>query len=321
MAIEISREELIEAGLVSGSESASSTLVCPSASECPSSGDCPSTAVCKDAVFSKAHTMPIIGIVPTYKVDGSALELPDRYVNAVLAAGGAPVVLPFSSDVTIYETLLPNIDGFLLSGGQDIDPVRYGQAITFGKAEELAPGREEVEYLIISFARQYDIPVLGICRGMQMINVAFGGTLYQDLHEEAKRAGHWQTEDYSKPTHHVTIREGSKLAGILGLKEAFVNSMHHQGICDIGDGLEVAAYGEDGLVEAVEAPDLSYMIGVQWHPEFFAGEGGSMEPLLSALVREADEVRERSQRCRSCLSINKHDHGGCFPAIRFKDPS
>ncbi len=348
MAVEISKEELIQAGIISGHAAdaacSDAASVCPAAAPacsnaetpCPSSASacpattptcpattpaCPSTALCKDAVFSNAHTLPIIGIVPTYKVDGSSLELPDRYVNAVLAAGGAPVVLPFSADVHIYETLLPNIDGFLLSGGQDINPVRYGQAITYGKAEELAPGREEVEYLIISFARQYDVPVLGICRGMQMINVAFGGTLYQDLDEEAKRAGHWQKEDYAQPTHHVSIRQGSKLADILGVEGAYVNSMHHQGICKMGEGLEAAAFGEDGLIEAVEAPDLSFMIGVQWHPEFFAHPGSSMAPLLGRLVDEANGVRERNQRCRSCLSIKKQDCGGCFPAIRFKDPT
>ena len=118
----------------------------------------------------------------------------------------------------------------------------------------------------------------------------------------------------------MTIQEGSKLAEILGVQDAFVNSMHHQGILEIGHGLSVAAFGEDGLVEAVEAPNLSFLIGVQWHPEFFASEGSSMAPLLKRLVQEADGIRERSRRCRSCLSIKRLDCGGCFPALHFIDP-
>ena len=320
--MEISQEELAARGVVAGCPISSEgpagcAAIMEEAPGCASIGEGATGCASIGEAAAISDTMPIIGIVPTYKPDTGSMELPDRYVQAVLASGGAPVVIPFSSEVAIYQTLLPNIDGFLLSGGQDIDPVRYGEAITFGKSEELAPGREEVEYLIISFARMYDVPVLGICRGMQMINVAFGGKLYQDLDEESSRKGHWQTEDYSKPTHDVLIEPGTKLHGVLGTDRAKVNSMHHQGIRELAPGLVASAHDDTGLIEAVESPDLTFMIGVQWHPEFFAREGQSMAPMMSRLVDAADQVRHRNKRCRSCLSIMRKECGGCFPSISF----
>lgn len=320
MTVEISEEELIAAGVIAPRDA--KTHACP-AIQANSSNDavCPASG----SLDQGSKTRPIIGVVPTYKVDDETLELPDRYVKAIAASGGVPVVLPFNRDVAIYETLLPKIDGFVLSGGQDIDPVRYGEEITFGKAEEISPGREEVEYLIISFARQYDIPLLGICRGMQIINVAFGGKLYQDLDAQAGRAGHWQEVEYDTPTHHVTLNPDSKLGHVVGQDTAFVNSMHHQGIRELGDGLIAAAYGEDGLIEAVEAKDLSFMIGIQWHPEFFAGQKSEQElgdatPMVSlfdALIHEARLSHCREGKCGECFRILRQDCGGCFPKIMF----
>lgn len=268
-----------------------------------------------------AHKLPIIGIVPTYRNDDKALLLPYRYINAIAKAGGSPVILPFTQDVSIYETLLPTMDGFLLSGGEDIDPVRYGEEIIYGKQQEVFPDREEVEYLIISFARQYDIPLLGICRGMQMINVAFGGKLYQDvdgqyLGIDADKPTHWQQGDYHTPAHSVFVEGGTKLGEILGSGEVQVNSMHHQGIREIGEGLRVSARTDDGLVEGIEATDLSFLLGTQWHPEFFA-DSGTMGPLFEALVAEAGHTRCSTRNCGSCVRILREECGGCFPLIRF----
>lgn len=283
---------------------------------------------------------PVIGIVPTYMPDEEVLRMKDRYASAVIAAGGAPLIIPFTSDVSVYEALLPRMDGFILSGGQDINPVRYGGDIAYGKLSELTPEREEVEYLILSYAYQFDMPLLGICRGMQMLNVFFGGSLYLDLEEQfggaaaaddvprageepATRAGcrvnHWQTIDYATPTHTVTIVRPSKLGGILRCEHACVNSMHHQGVKIVPAGLSVAATGPDGLVEAVEVDDCTFMMGVQWHPEYFAGPLGSMAPLFRALVGHADMMRMRDGRCADCLRIRKGDDDALWPEVRFAD--
>lgn len=242
---------------------------------------------------------PIIGIVPTQLSDQDSILMPNRYVNAIAEAGGAPLILPLNAETEVYETLFPEIDGFVLSGGQDITPELYGATEHSEKLSDLTPNRDEMEALVLSYAYKYDVPVLGICRGMQMINVYFGGTLYEDLADQftpheadqpAVAVVHKQETDYSKPTHFVKIMRDSKLSQILDTEELATNSMHHQGVRQLGPLLDATAYGPDGLIEAIEVRDRSFIVGVQWHPEFFAGEK-AMGCIFNSLIMQSEIAR------------------------------
>lgn len=275
---------------------------------------------------------PVIGIVPKYLADTGYVTIDNHYVQAVAAAGGIPFVLPLTSDTQVYETLIPMLDGILLTGGKDIDPARYGEhGVDHAKLFEPVPNREQVECYLLNYALAYDAPLFGICRGMQLINVFLGGTLYVDLPEQflgtnpdgtprEEPWGHWQKTDYSLTSHEVTVVEGSRLAEMLHAGELSTNSMHHQGVRRLAPGLEVMAYGPDGLVEAVNFPERSFFMGVQWHPEFFAG-GKHMSALFDALVDASRTFRARKAELgitRETLRLTSEEKGGPWPEVVFR---
>lgn len=327
----------------SGTAPASGTSHAPASGTAPvqASGTDPASRVPQTRV-RKASRAPIIGIVPSFLPESNALSVRQHYTDAIVAAGGAPLMLPLTRDTSVYERLFPQMDGFLLTGGQDINPARYGEQAASDKLSELTPTREEVECLILAYANQFDMPVLGICRGMQMINVFFGGTLYADLadqfnageHSFARSVGHWQKEPYEKPTHFVDIVRASKLHEILGADRIPTNSMHHQGICKLAPQLNATAYGPDGLVEAVEVRGRTFIMGVQWHPEFFSKEK-QMGCMFSSLVNEARAAADRARvavaevpcRMRTCFqasacdhadSLRRHQHAAPRPQLRIE---
>lgn len=284
---------------------------------------------------NQVKRLPVIGIVPSQNTTEKLVSFPERYANAIIKAGGAPLLLPLTGNSHVYETLFPLIDGFVLTGGNDIDPARYGAIRDSGKIDEHTPEREELEYLILSYAYRFDLPLMGICRGMQMINVCLGGTLYRDLGDQfpgAVRPGvndgaeelpqlvHWQPKPYSEPTHPVTIMPNTKLSNLLGAGTIMVNSMHHQGVCDLSTRVDAAAYAPDGLVEAIEVRDRKFMIGVQWHPEFFTGRH-RMECVFDALINAAAQGRKHCQE-RGSVAITRSEPSGVhaqWPAITFAD--
>ena len=180
------------------------------------------------------------------------------YLRAIEAAGGMPVVLPPLGDADAY---LERLDAVCLSGGPDLDPEAYGAADRHPELGPTEPGLDAFELALARAADDRGLPLLGICRGAQALNVARGGTLVQHL------LGHRQTEPATATTHTVHVEPGSRLAGLVGADVLRVNSFHHQAVELLGDGLEAVARAADGTVEAVEAPGVRFVVGVQWHVE------------------------------------------------------
>ncbi len=217
--------------------------------------------------------------------DLPAVLLPGRYSDMVAAAGGLPVLLPPLPGVA---AVLARLDGLILSGGGDIDPASYGAARdpSCGPA---SPDRDHAELELARRALDHTVPVLGICRGLQVINVVLGGTLIQHLPDVVGHDGH-SPEESRHGSHKVSVASQSQLARLLGRTEANVPTHHHQAIDRLGEGLVPTAWADDGTVEAVElAEPASFMVAVQWHPE--AGDDPSLFDALIAAASSRDAHR------------------------------
>jgi len=218
----------------------------------------------------------------------------DDYVASVEQAGGRARVLDVSESP---RKLLSELDGVLLTGGGDVDPVLYGED-RHPTVEDAEPGRDEFEIDLARRAVAADLPLLAICRGAQVLNVAAGGTLVQDIPSAVRSdLRHTIQEPKNAVAHDVTVTPGSRLEQALGptvdaAHTCRVNSRHHQSVGRVGDGLSASAVAADGVVEAIERPDGSFCLGVQWHPENF-WRSGEFAPLFEAFVTAARE-RARS---------------------------
>ncbi len=189
-----------------------------------------------------------------------------KYADCVKACGGDCVILPW--DMTASTELAERCGGFLFTGGGDIDPKYYGEE-TLPQTENVIPERDEFELSFLRSVLETKKPVLGVCRGLQLINVALGGTLYQDYPTQRPDVPYSETprEKYPEPSHSVIVEYGSMLHGLTGMTMLQVNSLHHQAIKDPAPGLAVTARTPEGLIEAVELPSHPYFLCVQWHPE------------------------------------------------------
>lgn len=216
----------------------------------------------------------------------------DSYTRAVLEAGGLPVILPIvQAEPALVEEYLETIDGLILTGGADIHPSFYRQSV-LERCGEIDEARDRFEVELTHATRGRDLPFLGICRGLQVLNVALGGSLYQDL---SYRAGtdpaHMSPRDRrGEPAHPVAITPGSRLAHIIGAREVPVTSTHHQVIRDLAPDLAVSAIATDGVIEAIEGAGR-FLLAVQWHPERMANRHPEQLALFRSLIQAARRPR------------------------------
>jgi putative glutamine amidotransferase len=233
---------------------------------------------------------PLIGVT-TSITTGAAPErayVNSAYLRAVQGAGGVPVLLPPQLDPPARDALWTRLDGLLLTGGGDLDPARFGET-RHPTVYEVAPARDALELGLCTRAVDRALPLLAVCRGIQVLNVALGGSLYQDIASEpGSPIAHSQTEPRHQPTHAVKVLEGSRLAAVLGALAVDVNSFHHQALRGLGRGLRAVAWAPDGIVEGVDLPGApGFVLGVQWHPEDLAGHDPAARGLFRALVDAA----------------------------------
>ena len=258
------------------------------------------------AQFPNHHAAPVIGITANFS-DGN-MQLAPGYYQSVLAAGAIPFVIPPFDDENLLVALLDRIDGLLLTGGADINPLFLGEE-PVKELHNINPRRDRQELLLTRLAANRQIPILGICRGIQIMNAAFGGELYQDIYSQTDRRliKHSQDLDRGFASHTVNIEKDSLLHDIMQCDTLPVNSFHHQAVKEAAPGFRVTALSADGVIEAIESTEYKSMIGVQWHPECFILERDEvMLPLFGWLVKAAGSFVRAKQFHSRNLILDTH---------------
>ena len=221
---------------------------------------------------------PLIAMSSSYRGDNT-IALRHTYFDAIYDAGGIPVPLERTTDPATVARYAADFDGFFFTGGVDVDPARYGESIT-GEGVEIDPARDAFEFALYEAVKDSGKPILGVCRGIQFLNVARGGTLYQHIE------GHRQTPipAVERPQH-VTVTPDTRLHALVGAEEIMVNSFHHQAIKNIAPSLVITAVADDGTVEAMEDPAHPFFLGVQWHPEYYHRDDRTSAAIFEAFVK------------------------------------
>ncbi len=259
------------------------------------------------ASYAPVAQKPLIGITGNFGSKGC--ELAEGYYQSVLRAGGVPVVIPPYDDPSPLQSQLERLDGILLSGGADLNPLFIDEEPLPG-LHSICPQRDESELHLIRMAANRQIPMLGICRGIQMLAAALDGKIYQDLNSQYKEAPlvkHDQDLPRGYASHTVRIEPGSLLNQLMQTERLAVNSFHHQAVSEPGPRLRAVAWADDGVIEAVESCEHKSILGVQWHPECFVVDGNEcMMPLFRWLVDEAQNYRQARTLHAHMLTLDSH---------------
>lgn len=232
---------------------------------------------------------PLIGVTPWYDYENQMTYIKRGYMEGIIEAGGLPMLLPVTVDDDILGELAGRCRGFLLSGGPDVDASIYKE-YNMPFNENISPYRDHMEIFIVRNAIEKGKPVFGICRGVQVMNAALGGTLYQDIKSQVRDRDvlkHSQEAPKWYPTHDICIEPDSRVSRAFGSEYARVNSYHHQAVKDIAPGFKVTSRAPDGIIESIEYTDHPFAVGVQWHPELMWQEDRTHLKLFQQLVRAA----------------------------------
>ena len=234
-------------------------------------------------------TRPLIGLTPWLHTEERWMRVHAAYMESVLAAGGLPVMLPLTEDESVTREMLARCAGLILTGGPDVDPVRYGAEDPEGLAG-LCPPRDILEFRLTELALAADKPLLAICRGVQVLNVALGGDLWIDLpSQRPSPVAHRQEGTGTEPSHGVRVLPGTPLREICGRDALRVNSLHHQAIRTLAPPLRLMAEAEDGLPEAAWLPGKRFVLGVQWHPELLSAHDEASRAIFRRFAEACGE--------------------------------
>lgn len=239
---------------------------------------------------------PIIGVSGSIIIDDGGRfpgyrrsYVNEDYISSVRIAGGVPFIIPMGDDEDVIREQLEAVDGLILSGGHDVNPLFYNEE-PLQKLGGILPERDEFDSKLVRIAMEMKKPILGICRGHQILNATNGGSNYQDLsYVEGCQLKHDQYSKSFLATHSVEVKKGTRLEGMLGEK-AMVNSFHHQVIKNVAEGFIVSARAKDGVIEAIEMDSEHFVVGIQWHPEMMAATGNEqMQNIFKSLIKEASK--------------------------------
>lgn len=237
---------------------------------------------------------PVIGLIALVDEEKDSYWMLPGYMNGIIEAGGLPIVLPFAQSQDDIAQTVAMCDGILFTGGHDVSPKIYGQE-PIAECGKLCEIRDRFEKALLMQALKSDKAIFGICRGIQFINAALGGTLYQDLPTQHKSSvNHCQSPPYDKPIHNVRLVKGTPLYNLLKCDSLNVNSYHHQAVRELAPCLKAAAYSEDGLTEALYMPYKSYVWAVQWHPEFSYKIDNNSKMLFSSFINASKKPRAQT---------------------------